>query len=85
MSRYPRFQFTELKVFEKLLNIGKFGTFKDCPNNDHNERKNDAQICLQYSFPPTKTYELINSDDNEYNVVERMEPSAARKAGFSGT
>ena len=85
MSRYPRFQFTELKVFETLLNIGKFGTFKDCPNNDHNERKNDAQICLQYSFPPTKTYELINSDDNEYTVVERTEASAARKAGFSGT
>ena len=85
MSRYPRFQFTELKVFEKLLNIGKFGTFKDCPNNDHNERKNDAQICLQYSFPPTKTYELIKSDGNEYNVVERTEASAARKTGFSGT
>ena len=71
-----------MKVFEPTGQEINKTPFTRCPYKKF-ELDNDAEVCHQYQFPPSKTY-IVRRDNNNYYYKKEIERPTQRKHGFSG-
>jgi len=82
LKHKSRYLEENVKVFEPIGQEINKTPFTRCPYKKF-ELDNDAEICQQYQFPPSKTY-IVRRDNNKYYYKKEIVRPTERKHGFSG-